>query len=148
MQFARMSSHPWGRVVTGRVCVVVVVVMVRLLLLAAEVGERPADYGRVAEQAQVTAAAAVSAAGRGTPSCKRARKEGLNFPQNTHSDKLLGMINWISLKAIRLDDTASFEDSTLPVLFLIMAAAAAAATWSWSVDCCWWCCEANPGRTG
>ena len=62
---------------TGRVCVVVVMV---LLLAPAEVGERPADYGRVAEQAQVTAAAAVSAAGRGTPSCKRARKEGLNFP--------------------------------------------------------------------
>lgn len=70
MPFARMLSHPWGRV-----CVVVVKVL--LLLGPTEVRERPSDYGRVAEQAQITAAAAaVPADGRGTPPCRRARKEG------------------------------------------------------------------------
>ena len=76
---SQVRGRARGRVVTGRVRVVVVVRVVVLLLLrlaaataAAEVGERPADYGRVTQQAQITAAAAaVSATVRGSPTCKR-----------------------------------------------------------------------------
>ena len=58
-----------GRVVTGRQSVLVVMVLLGPAT-AAEVGERPADYRRVAQQAEVAAAAAstaVPSAGRGTP---------------------------------------------------------------------------------
>ena len=74
---SQVRGRARGRVVTGRVRVVVVVRVVVLLRLAAataaaEVGERPADYGRVTQQAQITAAAAaVSATVRGSPTCKR-----------------------------------------------------------------------------
>ena len=54
-----------GRVVTGRQSVLVVMVLLGPAT-AAEVGERPADYRRVAQQAEV-ASAAVPSAGRGTP---------------------------------------------------------------------------------
>ena len=64
-----MRRRARGRVVTGRQSVLVVMVLLSPATTAtAEVGERPADYGRVAEQAEVAAApASVPAAGRGTP---------------------------------------------------------------------------------
>jgi len=64
-----MRRRARGRVVTGRQSVLVVMVLLGPAT-AAEVGERPADYRRVAQQAEVAAAAAstaVPSAGRGTP---------------------------------------------------------------------------------
>ena len=60
-----MRRRARGRVVTGRQSVLVVMVLLGPAT-AAEVGERPADYRRVAQQAEV-ASAAVPSAGRGTP---------------------------------------------------------------------------------
>lgn len=59
-----MRRRARGRVVTGRQSVLVVMVLLGPAT-AAEVGERPADYRRVAQQAEVAAAA--PSAGRGTP---------------------------------------------------------------------------------